>query len=171
MKRLFLAAALGLAGLVLGSAQAAVTATGTFDVNITLTPKCEINTTNTATGAAVSHLNLSYTSFQLADTTGSTNFGVRCTTSLPYSVSISNPTQLDSVLALNYTLNLTNSATYASGSTGSIASQTGTGLTAQTYYVHATIASGQSGTCAGPGGTTCSNSAAADKTHTVTVTY
>ncbi len=172
MKRILLATALGLAGLVLGSAHAAVgaSAAGAFDVKITLTPKCEINAHNAATGAVVSDLNLSYTSFQTTDATGSTNFAVRCTTSLPYSVGISNATQTDSVLNLAYTLNLTTSATYASGTTASIASQVGTGLTTQSYYVHGTIASGQTGTCVGTTGS-CTNAAAPDKTHTVTISY
>ena len=73
---------LAAAGLVGASVNAqAATATGNFNVNITLTSKCEINSTAAATGAVISDIALAYTSFQTTAATGSTNFNVRCTTS------------------------------------------------------------------------------------------
>jgi hypothetical protein len=56
----------------------------------------------------------------------------------------------DEALNLEYTLNLTTSATYAAGAIGNLGA-TGTGLP-QNYYIHATIPSGQSGKCAADGG-------------------
>lgn len=71
---------LAAAGLVGASVNAqAATATGNFNVNITLTSKCEINSTAAATGAVISDIALAYTSFQTTAATGSTNFNVRCT--------------------------------------------------------------------------------------------
>ena len=98
---------LAAAGLVGASVNAqAATATGNFNVNITLTSKCEINSTAAATGAVISDIALAYTSFQTTAATGSTNFNVRCTTSLPYALALDTTTITDDALNLDYTLSL-----------------------------------------------------------------
>ena len=94
---------LAAAGLVGASVNAqAATATGNFNVNITLTSKCEINSTAAATGAVISDIALAYTSFQTTAATGSTNFNVRCTTSLPYALALDTTTITDDALNLDY---------------------------------------------------------------------
>lgn len=80
---------LATAGLIGASVNAqAATATGNFNVSITLTSKCEINSTAASTGAVVSDIALAYTSFQTTAATGSTSFNVRCTNSLPYTLAL-----------------------------------------------------------------------------------
>lgn len=158
MKRLMLAAALSsIAALPVHAADA----TGTFDVVINLTSKCEINSTAAATGAVIGDLTLDYTSFQASAATGSTNFNVRCTTGLPFSLSLDSASLTDGTTGLAYTLALSDSAVYAAGPTATLGSQTGTGANA-TYYVHGTIAAGLGGS---------STAGAANKTRTLTVTY
>lgn len=164
MKKIALIAALGLMGM--GSAMAQ-TATGNFNVVLTLTSKCEINSTNTG-AAVISDLSMSYTSFQTTAAQGSTNFNVRCTNNLPYSIGLNNTTTvLDDAVDLNYTLNLSSSATYASGTNGTLASLTGNGGN-QTYYVHGTVAANQAGNCTAA---SCTNALASNRGRTVTITY
>jgi Spore Coat Protein U domain len=158
MNKIVLASALGLAALVSSMSAQAVDVTGNFNVNITLTANCAITT-------AATDINLTYTSFQTAASTGSTNFNVRCTTGLPYTVKLDGtPAGLvysytDVTTALPYTLTL-NSA----GANGNAANQN--------YTVAASIALGLSGNCATPGGSCTNNIAAAtDRTRTVTITY
>ena len=125
-------------------AQAAV-ATAPFNVTASLTSKCEITT-------AVADVAFSYTSFQttVATATGG-GFSVRCTTNLPYTLSVAATS--GTVIGLAYTLGL------------SAAGGTGAGLTAATYNVTGSMVSGQSGICATTAA--CSGTAA----HTLTVTY
>lgn len=147
---------LAAAGLVGASVNAqAATATGNFNVNIALTSKCEINGTAAATGAVITDIALAYTSFQTSAATGSTSFNVRCTNSLPYTLSLDNTTVTDQALNLAYTLSL------------SSASGTGNG-TNQAYTVDASMAANQAGTCAT---TTCTNAASTNKQRTLTITY
>lgn len=149
MKKLALAALLGLSAIVTAPAMAA-NATDNVSVSITLTPKCEI-TTPTA-------LNFAYTSFQTgaAAATGGA-FTIKCTTSLPYKLgfdSTATPATTKSVAAaatnmqLAYTLGL-------SASTG-----TGTGTTAINVNVTGSMPGNQSGTCATTAGCTMSESQA-----------
>lgn len=147
---------LATAGLIGASVNAqAATATGDFNVSITLTSKCEINSTAASTGAVVSDIALAYTSFQTTAATGSTSFNVRCTNSLPYTLALDATTVTDQALNLDYSLSL------------SSAGGTGNG-TDQAYTVNASMAGGQSGTCAT---TTCTNAASTNKQRTLTITY
>jgi len=140
----------------------AATATGTFDVLITLTPKCEINSTEAATGAVINNISLTYTSFQTAAATATTSFNVRCTNLLGYTLSLDSLGVTDDALDLAYTLAFT-----TGGSSG-----TGDGTSpGASHTVEATIAAGQGGTCAGPMPTTCDNAGATNNTRTLTVTY
>lgn len=157
MKKLLSIAALSLLTLssLLTAPLQAATASGQFNVVINLTSKCEINTTNAATGAVIDPLTFTYTSFQLAAATASTAFNVRCTNSLPYTMALSNSGVTDDVVNLAYTLAL------------SAASGTGTG-TNQAFSVNGTMALGQAGTCATA---TCTNALATNRTKTLTITY
>ncbi len=152
-----LALSLGLAAF-LPSAFAATTS-GNFNVSLTLTPKCEIT-------GAIGNLNVAYTSWQGSASTGSTSFNMRCTTNQAYSVALDNGgSYTDSTTSLDYTLKLSaNSASPAGGDTSSM-SGTGNGATPQTFYVHASLASGQTGTCNSL--TTCT----ATNSRTLTITY
>lgn len=155
MKELTLAALMACAGLVGVNAHAA-TATGNFNVNITLTSKCEINGTAGASGAVITDLDLAYESFQTTDATGTTSFNVRCTQDLPYTLKLDSTSVTDNALNLPYTLAL------------SAESGTGAGLTAQPITVTGTIAKDLAGTCATA---SCDNAAATNKQRTLTVTY
>jgi spore coat protein U-like protein len=95
------------------------------------------------------NINLSYTSFQVAAASASTNFGVNCTTGIPYTMALDATS--GTLVGLNYTLALSQTAS------------NGTGV-AQTFSINGGIAAGQSGTC---GSAACSASA----TRTLTITY
>jgi len=138
-------------------------ATGTFNVGVTLTSKCEINSTNGASGAAITALPIAYTSFQTAASAGYTSFGVRCTKDQSYSLALDNASVTDGVTGLAYTLNLSTANTPSSTANASVASQTGTGLAAITYYVNANMVSGQDGTVLTTG--------TPNSTRTLTITY
>ena len=161
MKKTFRTAALAMTlGLIACMPAAfAATATGTFTVSLTLTPKCEIT-------GAIGNLNVSYTSWQGAASTGSTSFNMRCTTNQAYTVALDNGgSYTDSSTSLDYTLRLSaSSASPASEDTFSM-SGTGSGAAPQTFYVHANLASGQTGTCNSLTACTATN------TRTLTITY
>jgi spore coat protein U-like protein len=95
------------------------------------------------------NINLAYTSFQVAAASASTNFGVNCTTGIPYTMALDATS--GTLVGLNYTLALSQT------------SSNGTGV-AQTFSISGSIAGGQAGTCATG---SCSGSA----TRTLTVTY
>lgn len=168
MKKIALIAALGLMGL--GSAMAQSTASGNFNVVINLTGKCEINSHNASSGAVISDLTMNYTSFQTAAATGTTDFNVRCTNNLPYSIDLNNTSATDNAVNLSYTLNLSSSSAHSSGTNGSLTGLTGNGSN-QTYYVHGTISSGQAGSCATFTSGGCNNSSATNRNRTITITY
>lgn len=132
------------------SAQALTATSGNFNVNISLTPSCSVSTP-----AAI---NLTYTSFQGTAATGSSGFTVTCTNTLPYTPSVSGAATTDDAVNLAYTL----------GFTAPVGGGTGNGA-AQAYTVDASIASGQSGTCSATAG--CTNAAATNQVHTLTITY
>ena len=90
-----------------------------------------------------------YTALGTSAATGSTSFGVTCTTYLPYTMAVS-PTG-GTIASVNYTLSL-------SAGTG-----TGTGAV-QTFSVNGTMPAGQPGVC---GTAACSG----QNTHTLTITY
>ena len=125
-KRILLAVAVATMFAAVPAAHAG-TATGNFNVTVNLTSKCEIN-------AGPADVAFTYTSFQ---TTGSTGTGgaysVRCTNTLPYSMSLDATS--GTVSGLNYSLGL------------SAASATGNGA-AQSFGVTGSMVSGQAGTCA-----------------------
>ena len=147
MKHLILVAALGVAALA-SSAQAS-TATGNFNVGITLTSSCEVSTAPTA--------NFTYTSFQATAATIASSFTVRCTNTLPISsIALDNAgSYTDAATNLAYTLSLAGVPT------------AGTGV-AQTVNLSGSMAASQAGTCATA---SCTNGSSANKQRTITITY
>lgn len=123
-------------------------ASTTFGVSVITTNSCQISVTP-------GPVTFNYTSFQPAPALASNSFGIRCTTGLPYTMSLDATSLTDNAVNLSYTLAV------------SQASATGNGAT-QTFSVNGTMAAGQSGTCAVA---SCTNAAATNKTRTLTVTY
>jgi hypothetical protein len=159
--------ALGLTAVasVLAAPSMAATAAGTFNVGVTLTPKCEVFTGSGATGSlttTINNLSLPYASFQTAPTTGTTTFQVRCTNSQSYNMALDNAAVTDGTTGLQYTLNLTTNSSHSSASNASITGATGNGLTGQIYYVHGTIPAAQDGTV---------TAGTANNTRTLTISY
>jgi hypothetical protein len=163
--KLFRTVALGLAtAAALLSGTAFAQTNPTFNVGITLTPKCYVNMTTPTPGhGTVSDVALVYESFQEADEEKATSFAVRCTNTYPYGVSVTPAT--GTVAGINYNLNLVESATpaYATPGVTSLTGLSGSG-TGKTYSVGAHAAGGQAGTCAA---TPCTGS----QQHTITVSY
>jgi spore coat protein U-like protein len=114
----------------------------TFNISIITIASCTLS-------SPPGNINLSYTSFQGAAASANTNFGVNCTTGIPYTMALDATS--GTLVGLDYTLALSQS------------SANGTGV-AQTFSISGSIAAGQSGTCA-----TASCSASA--TRTLTITY
>jgi spore coat protein U-like protein len=158
--------AIAAASLMASGAFAQTTATGNFNVVINLTSKCEINSTTTSP-ATIADLTMDYTSYQTTAATGSTNFNVRCTRDLPYSIALDQTLQLDSSLRLLYTLGLSTSAIHDPARVSTLPGLVADGNN-QTYYVHGTIPANESGACATA---TCDNSAATNRRRTITVSY
>ncbi len=152
MKKLILLAALSVAAMATAPVQAA-TATGNFDVNITLTSACVY--------AKTSDVDFTYTSFQVgaqAQTTAG-GFTVKCTNTLPYTLALDAAgSYTDAITDLAYTLALS-----APGGTGNGA--------AQAYTVNGSIAGGQGGNCATAGGVCTNAGAGNNKQRTLTITY
>jgi spore coat protein U-like protein len=159
MKRLILATVISAVALVAPLAHAQ-TASGTFNVNVTLTSVCSLS--------AITAVDFAYTSFQ-GGVANATNGGytVSCTNSLPYTFGLQAGTGAltppgsgtinvtDNAVNLAYTLGLN-----AAGGTGNGA--------AQSYNITGTMAAGQGGTCAAA---SCTNAAATNRTHTLIVNY
>ncbi len=118
----------------------AATATGTFDVTVNLTPTCIVTVGE--------NVNLTYTSFQTTASTGTSIALVKCTHSLPYSLSMSGPTTVSGITftsvigesddgagsGTNLPFQVT--ITAAAGQSGICSSNTGcTGTVAQTIVV------------------------------------
>jgi len=160
---MFKKAAIALAlGLVTAHANAASpTASGTFDVTVTLTPKCEIYNGSGLT-TSIGNISMTYTSFQTSPSTGTTSFAVRCTNTQAYSMALDNATVTDGLTGLEYTLNLSTSGTHSATANASLSSLSGNGNTGQTYHIHSNIAAGQDGTV---------TAGAANNTRTLTITY
>lgn len=161
------------AGALAGTAAQAQTktATGTFSVQVTLTPKCEVVSGTTGT-TTIPNLALGYTSFQAAATTASTTFYVRCTKSLPYSMSLgTQPTDVsfkDSSTNLDVVLALSNSSTHSATAAASLGTLAGDGATTgQQYWVHGTVAAGQDGTVTAPN----ASNIVGNNARTLTITY
>lgn len=153
MKKIVLASALGLAALVLSMSAQATDVTGNFNVRVNLTPVCQLTTNTNGTSTGTTDLIFNYTSFGAA-LTPSSSFIVKCTSGLTYSLNLdgTNFGGTTTTLGLAYTLAL---ATPASAGTGAD----------QTYTINGSMAAGQAGTCATPGG--CTNTAA----RTITLAY
>jgi len=143
-KRLALAVAFASIFAAIPAAQAAGTATAGFNVTVNLTSKCEIVSGPTDVA-------FTYTSFQAgaATSTGGA-YTVRCTNTLPYTMSLD--AGGGTVSGLNYTLAL--SAASATGSGGN-----------QNYTVNGSMVSGQGGTCA------LGSCSGTDPSRVLTVTY
>jgi spore coat protein U-like protein len=116
------------------------TALATHTVLISTIPQCQIST-------PPGNIVFAYTAFQPAAALASTTFAARCTTALPYSMSLDADTPM---LNLTYSLVLP------------ITTGTGTGLP-QTYTISGTIPASQPGTCAAA---TCTATAARNLTIT-----
>ncbi len=160
-KKTLLATALTCGALTSALAAGSNTTVGNFNVGVTLTPKCEIFNGSGAT-PTISNLALSYTSFQTAPSTGSTNFQIRCTNAQAYSLALDGASFTDGTTGLAYTLNLTSAATHASAANASLNGLSGNGTSGQTYYVHGTVASGQDGTV---------SAGTANNVRSLTITY
>ena len=160
MKKLVLVSALALTAMITVPAQAA-TATGNFNVNITLLSQCQINSTNPAGIATITDLALAYISFQTVATTGNTSFNVRCTNTLPFSLALDSATVTDGTTGLAYTLALSTTSAPIATAIPTLGGQSGTGSNVQ-YFVQANIASGQAGT---------STAGTSNKLRTLTITY
>lgn len=133
MKKLAIPALLALAAIVSAPAHA-LTASGAFDVTVNLYPKCEFVT-------APSALSLHYVSFQTTDSTNDMTFSLRCTNTLPYTLSFGGAAgAAGTLVGLNYSLQTRLGAAAATSASGSGATQN--------WTVRGTIAGGQSGTCA-----------------------
>ena len=158
MKKILLAAIVGLTGLLSSTAQAQ-SATANFNVLINLTSACTLT--------AITDVAFTYTSFQtLAQPATGGAFNVSCTNLRPYTFGlVAGPggaapgaatiNVTDAALNLAYTL-----GTSAAGGTGNGA--------AQGYSVTGTMAGGQSGTCATA---TCNNTGSANRVQTLVVNF
>jgi spore coat protein U-like protein len=114
----------------------------TFSVSIITIASCTL-------ASPPGNINFAYTSFQVSAASASTNFGVNCTTGVPYTMALDATS--GTLLGLPYTLAISQS------------SSTGTG-TAQTFAINGSIVGGLPGTCASG---TCS----ATDIRTLTITY
>lgn len=108
---------------------------GSFPVSIIAPASCTL-TTPPAT------VTFAYTAFSASDVLANSSFGVRCSTNLPYTMTLD--ATVDVVAGLNYSLTLNTAAT---GGTNPLTS-VGTGIS-QTFYINGRMAAGQAGACAG----------------------
>jgi hypothetical protein len=165
MKKFAISAIAVAATMLIGSANAAGVDSpqnATFNVNLTLVPKCIIATaTEGASSATVGNITISYNAFGDAKSSGN-SFVVRCSTSLPYGMTLDHTSVTDGATGLAYTMALTTSdAADGSSPNGTLASQTGS-ASGNTYYVKAYVPAGQAGT---------TTAGTANNTHMVTVNY
>ncbi|MFM9879132.1 MAG: hypothetical protein ACKVOO_01815 [Burkholderiaceae bacterium] len=125
LHKLLAIAAIGATTLAASLPAQALTATGSFDVQVNLFPRCIVTIPTTT-------LVLNYVSFQTSASSNTLAYTVQCTNLLPYDMSLSNTT----LTALDLPVTL---AVPATG--------TGDG-TATSYNITGSIIAGQSGTCA-----------------------
>lgn len=157
--------------LTSGPQALALTATGNFDIQVNLFPKCEI----TVPG---SPLALNYVSFQTSASTNNAEFSIRCTNTLPYALSLSGTSGASGTLVgLAYSLALGSPSGTGNGSTQTVsvtgtvaANQGGTCSTAQTSTSGTQVASTTAANTGGALGTACSATSASGA-HVLTVTY
>jgi|EndMetStandDraft_4_1072995.scaffolds.fasta_scaffold531783_1 spore coat protein U-like protein len=158
MKNVLIAALLGLGLAAHGSAFAAGSASQNFNVSVSLTPACVLGT--------VADISFTYTGLQAAAATGSGgSFSIQCTDHLPYSFSLdadagstvngTSRTYTDLATLLSYTLTTPDAGT-GNGSS-------------QSLSLSSTMAANQAGSC--PSATVCTNSASANRSRTLTITY
>lgn len=150
MKKLLALLALALVSVATLPVQAA-TASGQFDVSISLAGTCKyVKTSDVA---------FTYASFQTGAQSETTagGFTVQCTKNLTYTLALDSTAVLDAAVDLNYTLALSSGAGTGDGS-------------AQAYSVTGSILANQAGKCATAGGV-CTNSTSGNKTRTLTITY
>lgn len=135
----------------LGKGTGSSTFTGSsFPVAIVAPASCNMTT-------APSNIAFSYTAFSPTAALASSTFGVTCTTSLAYTMTLD--ATIDVLTGLNYSLALNTTGT---GGVNPLAS-VGTGV-AQTFFVNGTMAAGQAGTCA-------TASCTGTQIRTLTITY
>ena len=118
--------------------------TGTMAVTIINTASCQFTT-------PPGTITFNYISFQATAATTNTPYSVRCTSGVPYTATLS--ATGGTLLALPYTLTLSNAATVAAN-----------GLP-QNYTIDGSIAAGLSGTCS------FANCTSAPQARTLTITY
>jgi spore coat protein U-like protein len=121
---------------------AAILDISNFNVSVLTSNTCQIT-------MPPGNINFNYTSFQSSQATATTTFASRCTTGLPYPMSLDATT--GTLLGITYTLSLP------------IAAATGTGSD-QTFSIDGAIAASQAGNCP------TSNCVATD-TRTLTISY
>jgi spore coat protein U-like protein len=157
LKRLVLAAAIGVASLQIAGSQAA-SSSSQFDVTINLTSAC--------TFGAIAPVTFTYVSLGGAVSSGGGTFNVTCTNTLPYTTGLSAGATAGPGGA---TLDVTDTATNLAYQLTSPAGGPGTGLS-QPKTISGTMAAGQAGTC---GAASCDNtgSPTANKRHTVYFTF
>ena len=160
MKKIVLAAIVGIAAFLSSSAQAQTTASSTFNVTIALTSACTVS--------PVAPVAFAYTSFQAAvsTATGGT-FTVTCTSGAAYTLGLqagAGAPVAPGAAHINVTDNFLNLA-YALTLPGT--NFTGTGAL-QNYTVAGTMAGNQGGTCAT---STCNNGAATNAVQTLIIVF
>ena len=138
MKKIALVAAIA-AALVSSFSVQAADVNGGFNVQINLTSVCQIMT------PSIGQLTMNYTSFGAA-ASGNTTFGVRCTTGLPYTVSLDAASTVDNNGFGTQTAGTNTGLAYSLGVDGG--GRTGTGLTVITHTITGNIAAGLPGSCA-----------------------
>jgi hypothetical protein len=126
---------------------------GAFQVTIVAPATCNITT-------PPSNVAFNYTAFNPAPVLAYTSFGVKCTTSLAYSISLD--ATADVVTGLNYTLAINTTAN--TGGSNPLPS-VGTGIP-QTFFINGNMIAGQAGTC-NTSAAPCTGSQA----RTMTITY
>jgi hypothetical protein len=167
MKKLIIASMSVVAALASLPAHA-LTATGAFDVQVNLYPKCEVT-------IAASPLVLNYVSFQTSASTNTMAAGIKCTNTLPYSLSIAGTSGASGTLVgLPYTLAVPaggtgNGASQSINVTGTIAANEGGNCSQANAGTAGTQTAAVTGTSTGLG-TACQGTSAAGA-HILTVTY
>ena len=154
MKKILIASVLTITGIFCMNANAA-TATGGFNVAVSLQSACLIGT--------IPAIPISYTSFQTAAVDANVTFTVKCTNTQGYSMAINTGTGAAS--GISYLLSLgTTSATGITAAVLTLGGQTGTGLI-QNFVISATAAGSQGGS------TASSTPVAVNDARVLTVTY
>ena len=167
MKKLIIASMSVVAALATLPAHA-LTATGAFDVQVNLYPKCEVT-------IGASPLVLNYVSFQTSASSNTMAAGIKCTNTLPYALSVAGTAGASGTLVgLPYTLSVPATGTGNGNSqsinvTGTIAANQGGNCTQDNSGTAGSQVASVTGTSTGSG-TACQGTSAAGA-HVLTVTY